>query len=149
MKCGGGCFFCKNVENGRCFRKKSTNVFFVKKVKNTGCFFCKKSEFFLNAGCIMYSISIFYFIYMGVHTLPTHPPPSHGPECCSILCETDRQPLLNRPLRCPYGIILCCLTTELLLFKKKFPPAVCMLLPPMSTMTALSDQDIRTNSRRR
>ena len=55
-----GCFFVKKVENG-----------FVKKW-NMGMFFCKKSgEWvffvnsgpFLNAGCIMYSISIFYFTY--------------------------------------------------------------------------------------
>ena len=41
-----GCFFCKNVENGG------------------GCFFCKKSGPFLNAGCIMYSISILFYILL-------------------------------------------------------------------------------------
>jgi len=40
-----------------------------------GVFFCKKSGPFLNAGCIMYSISIFYFTYLGgVRTHPTHSP---------------------------------------------------------------------------
>jgi len=43
--------FCKNVENG---------VFFVKKWKI--CFFVKSGPF-LNTGCIMYSISIFYFTF--------------------------------------------------------------------------------------
>jgi len=37
---GGGCFFVKKVENGGVFVKSGP---------------------FLNAGCIMYTISIFYF----------------------------------------------------------------------------------------
>jgi len=41
--------------------------------------FCKKSGPFLNAGCIMYSVSIFYFTFYlfegGAGTHPTHPPP--------------------------------------------------------------------------
>jgi len=45
-----GVFFCK----------KWKMVFFVKKWKMG--FFCKKSGPFLNAGCIIYSISIFYLI---------------------------------------------------------------------------------------
>ena len=65
--------FCKKVKNagivkseklGWCFVKKwKMGVFFVKKVKNGSCFFVKKSGPFLNAGCIMYSISIFYFTF--------------------------------------------------------------------------------------
>jgi len=39
-------------------------VLLLKKWK-MGVFFCKKSGPFLNAGCIMYSISIFYFTYLG------------------------------------------------------------------------------------
>ena len=38
-------------------------VFFCKKVEMGCVFFCKKSGPFLNAGCIMYSISIFYFTF--------------------------------------------------------------------------------------
>jgi len=46
--------------------------------------FCKKSGPFLNAGCIMYSVSIFYFTFYlfggGAGTHPTHPPPcAYGP----------------------------------------------------------------------
>ena len=45
-------------------------------------FFVKKSGPFLNAGCIMYSIGIFFilhFTYLGcVHTQRT-PPPAYGP----------------------------------------------------------------------
>ena len=36
--------------------------FIVKKVENGECFFVKSGPF-LNAGCIMYSISIFYFTF--------------------------------------------------------------------------------------
>ena len=59
---------CKKVEYG----------FFVKKVKNGGC--TVKSGPFLNAGWIMYSISIFilHFTCLGVRTHPTHPP-TYGP----------------------------------------------------------------------
>ena len=45
-----------------------------KKVENGGVF-CKKSGPFLNAGCIMYSIGIFYFTFylfgVGVRTQRT------------------------------------------------------------------------------
>ena len=55
--------------------------FFVKKsVENGGCFV--KSGPFLNAGCIMYSISIFLFYILliwGVRTHPMHDPPAYGP----------------------------------------------------------------------
>jgi len=58
--------FCKKVENG---------------------VFCKKSGPFLNAACIMYSISIFYFTFYifggGVSRHPTHPP-AYGPELGDI-----------------------------------------------------------------
>ena len=42
-----------------------------------GVFFCKKSGPFLNAGCIMYSISIFYFTFylFGAVYAPNAPPP--------------------------------------------------------------------------
>jgi len=36
--------------------------YFVKKVENVEVFFCKSGPF-LKAGCIMYSISIFYFAF--------------------------------------------------------------------------------------
>jgi len=40
-------------------------------------FFCKKSGPFLNAGCIMYSISVFFnftfYSFGGVRRHPTHP----------------------------------------------------------------------------
>jgi len=42
-----------------------------------------KSGPFLNAGCIMYSMSIFilHFTYLGVRTHPAHrPPPAYGPD---------------------------------------------------------------------
>ena len=41
--------------------------------------FLLKSGPFLNAGCILYSISIFFilhFTYLGVYTHPTHPLPA-------------------------------------------------------------------------
>jgi len=50
----GGGAFCKNVKNVE-------NGFFVK-VENGGCFFVEKWTF-LNAECIMYSVSIFYFTF--------------------------------------------------------------------------------------
>jgi len=51
-------------------------VFFCKKVDNGGCFV--KSGPFLNAWCIMYSISIFilHYTHSGVRTHPTHPLPT-------------------------------------------------------------------------
>jgi len=52
-------------------------VFFCKKSEKWGVFFCKKSGPSLKAGCIMYSISIFYFsfyLFEGVCMHPTHPP---------------------------------------------------------------------------
>ena len=67
----------------------------VKKWKMGGVF-CKKSGPFLNAGCIMYSISIFFilhFTYLGVRTHPTDPP-AYGPAyvayllyCILYVCE--------------------------------------------------------------
>jgi len=86
---GGGVFFCKRWKIGGCFCKKVENkgVFvkkvkkwgFVKKVENGGGVICKKSGPFLNAGCIMHSISIFYFtfyLFGGMRTHPTHPLPT-------------------------------------------------------------------------
>ena len=65
-----GCvFFCK--KSG-----KWGLAFLVKKWK-MGVFFVKKSGPFLNAGCIMYSIGIFYFtfyLFGGMRTLPMYPP---------------------------------------------------------------------------
>jgi len=54
---------------------------FVKKVEMVAVF-CKKSGPFLNAGCIMYSISILFYILLiwGVRTHPTHP---YGPGTCA------------------------------------------------------------------
>ena len=57
---------------------------FGKKVENWGVFFVKSGPY-LNAGCIMCSISIFYFTFYlfawgGVRPHPTHPPPpASGP----------------------------------------------------------------------
>jgi len=53
---------------------------FCKKSGKWGVFFCKKSEPFLNAGCIMYSISIFilHFTYSGDAYVP-NAPPAYGP----------------------------------------------------------------------
>jgi len=61
-----GVFFVKKVENG--------GVFCRKKVENG--VFCKKSKPFLNAGCIMYSISIFilHFTHLGGAYAPNAPP---------------------------------------------------------------------------
>jgi len=78
----GGVFYCKKVENGECF--------FV------------KSGPFLNAGCIMYSISIFYFtfyLFGGGAYAPNAPPPAYGPEvkaengCCkfAFLVHSDAE----------------------------------------------------------
>ena len=51
-------------------------------MENWGGVFFEKSGPFLNAGCIMYSISIFYYTFYlfggGVRTHPTHPP-AYGP----------------------------------------------------------------------
>jgi len=53
-------------------------VFFVKKWKMGGCV---KSGPFLNAWCIMYSISIFYFIfYLFGGAYAPNAPPAYGPE---------------------------------------------------------------------
>ena len=60
--------------------------FFGKKKENGGVF-SKKSGHFLNAGCIMYSISIFLFYILliwVVHTHPTHPPPAYGPDIIAV-----------------------------------------------------------------
>ena len=55
-----GMFFCKKVENGVFVKKWKMGVF-CKKSGKWGC--VVKSGLFLNAGCIMYSISIFYFTF--------------------------------------------------------------------------------------
>ena len=66
--------FCKKVKNAGIVKSEKWGWFFVKKVENGGVFFVKKGENwelfffvksgpFLNAGCIMYSISIFYFTF--------------------------------------------------------------------------------------
>jgi len=47
-----------------------------------GVFFCKKSGPFLNAGCIMYSISIIYFtfyLFGGSAYTPNTLPPAYRP----------------------------------------------------------------------
>jgi len=84
-----GFVFCKKLENGGCFfvkKWKMRECVFVKKVENGGVFCCKivenwglvKSGSFLNAGCIMYTITIFLFYILlmpigGMRTHPTHP----------------------------------------------------------------------------
>jgi len=63
----------------------------VKKWKMGGGVFCKKSGPFLNAGCIMYSISFYFilhFIYLGVRPHPTDPLPTG--------LQTDTVPLHRR-----------------------------------------------------
>jgi len=50
-------------------------VFFCKQKWKMGVFFCKKSGPFLNAGCIMYGISIFLFFYFILQRTPT----AYGP----------------------------------------------------------------------
>ena len=60
-----------------------------KKVENGGVF-CKKSGPFLNAGCIMYSIGIFYFtfyLFGGMRTLPMYLP-AYGPGNSSLSSVT-------------------------------------------------------------
>jgi len=70
MKWGGckkwelGGVLCKKVENKGLFfvkKKWKMGVFYVNKVEN--CFFVKSGPF-LNAGCIMYSISIYFTFYL-------------------------------------------------------------------------------------
>jgi len=71
-----GVFCKKKVENRGCF---------VKKVQNEGVLFCKKSESFVNAGCIMYIISIFYFTFYLSGGYAPNAPPAYGPadaQCC-------------------------------------------------------------------
>ena len=67
-----GWVFCKKVENEGCFFVKIVeNGGFVKK---GGVLFAKCGPFF-NAGCIMYSISIFlHFTYLGGAYVPSAPP---------------------------------------------------------------------------
>jgi len=61
---------------GILLKKWKMEVFFCKKWKMG--VFCKKSGPFLNVGCIMYSINIFYFLFYlfggCVRTQPTHLP---------------------------------------------------------------------------
>ena len=72
-------FFVKKWKMGGCKKVKNKCVFFCKKSGKWGVFFVKSGPF-LNAGCIMYSISIFlHFTYLGVRTQPTHPTPCDGP----------------------------------------------------------------------
>ena len=50
----------------------------------------QKSGPFLNAGCILYSISIFFilhFTYLGMRMHPTRPP-AYGPELPTKLSES-------------------------------------------------------------
>jgi len=65
MKWGGVC-------------KKAENVgVFCTEVENGGCFFVKSGPF-LNAGCIMYSISIFYFTFYLFGGYAPNAPPAYG-----------------------------------------------------------------------
>jgi len=75
-------------------------VYFVKKMENRGGgVFLVKNGPFLNAGCIMYSISIFYFTFYlfggGVRTDPTHPLPAYGPDLVSYRIVWIRRPVLS------------------------------------------------------
>jgi len=92
--------------------KWGQGVFCKKSGKWGRCFFVKSCPF-LNAGCIMYSISIFilHFTYLGVRTHPTHPLPTGlqtdnsttttlsfpGGTGTSIHCESKNQ----TPNSCP------------------------------------------------
>jgi len=71
---GGGGVFVKKVENGG----------FVNEKWKWGCF-VKKSGHFLDAGCIMYSISIFTFYLFGgcICTLPVYGPEQRHVSACS------------------------------------------------------------------
>jgi len=63
-----------------CKKSGKWGVFFVKKSGKCGCFV--KSGPFLNAGCIMYTISIFlilHYTYLG-ECVRTQCPPAYGPE---------------------------------------------------------------------
>ena len=74
----GGVFFDKKSGKLRCFFKKW---------KMGGGAFCKKTGPFLNAGCIMYSTSIFYFtfyLFGGAYAPNAPPPPAYGPENGSL-----------------------------------------------------------------
>jgi len=75
----------KTVTQAR-MQEMKWGCFFVKSGK-WGCFV--KSGPFLNAGCIMYSISIFilHFTYLGVRTHPTHPL-AYGPVTTSSRTQT-------------------------------------------------------------
>jgi len=67
-----GGVFVKKWKIGGVFFVKVENSFFVKKWKMG----MQKSGYFLNAGCIMYSISIFYFTFyfFGGAYAPSAPP---------------------------------------------------------------------------
>jgi len=85
-----GVLFVKKWKIGGVFCKKSGKwwVFFCKKVENNrGCFFVKSGPF-LNAGCIMYSISIVYFTFclFGGAYAPNAPPLPTGLWCTVSLC---------------------------------------------------------------
>jgi len=58
-------------------KKRKMWVFFVQKWKMGGVFFVKSGPF-LNAGCIMYSISIFYFTFYLFGGYAPNAPPAYG-----------------------------------------------------------------------
>ena len=73
----GRVLFVKKWKMGFLVKKWKWGCFFVKKVENRGGVFFVKSGPFLNAGCIMYSISIFYFtfyLFWGRAYAPNAPP---------------------------------------------------------------------------
>ena len=72
-KWNGGLRFVKKWKMG--------GAFFVKTSGKWGVFFCKKSGHFLNAGWIMYSISIFYFTFylFGGCVRTQRTPSTYGP----------------------------------------------------------------------
>jgi len=102
------------------FKVENEGVCFCKKSGKWGCFFCKKVEnwgsvksgSFLNAGCIMYSITIFYFtFYLGLlgGAYVPNPPSLPTSLMINILC-----------------IIWCrCMDTQLLAFSKENFRTVC------------------------
>ena len=72
------------------------------------CFFVKKSGPFLNAGCIMYSISIFYilhFTYSGAGCIRTQRTPAYGHVIvCAACVKIIRALHAGRALERGHGI---------------------------------------------